>query len=156
MAEAAVDIVDLAEQPALVVRREIDMQDIATTLAEILPRVFGHAVSAGGQIAGMPFMRYFEMDGTTMSIAAGVPVAAPMEGAEDIEPHMLPGGRTLTAIHRGEYGGVGAVWNAVWKRARELGSTGRFGGWDVYANDPGEVAPEDVETHVFLPLDGGD
>lgn len=152
MTETAIETVQLEPQPALVVRRKVDMTDFGEALADILPRVFQHIAGAGAQPAGMPFMRYFAMDGSVADIAAGMPVAQPIDGAGDIERHVLPGGKALTALHVGEYEGVGAVWSQVMQRARELGSDAMFGGWDVYANDPGEVAPEERETRVYLPL----
>ena len=97
-------------------------------------------------------MRYFSMDGHTMRAAAAMPVHAPLAGSGDIEPHILPGGRALTATHLGDYQGVGMAWQRVWDRARELGVEVRFGGWDVYANDPESVAPAEIETRIYLPL----
>ena len=148
-----IEIIELAEQPAMVVRRKVEVEQLGATLGDILPRVFGYVIEAGQQPAGMPFMRYFDMDGAIVSLAAGLPVPAALEPDGDIEPHLLPGGRALTAVHHGDYTAVGAVWAKVWERARGLGVTQRFGGWDVYANDPAEVAPEEVETRIYLPLD---
>ena len=79
-------------------------------------------------------------------------IGAPLAGSGDVEPHILPGGRALTATHLGDYQGVGIAWQRVWDRARELGVEGRFGGWDVYANDPESVAPAEIETRIYLPL----
>ena len=152
MTEIAVETVELEPQSALVVRRKVDMTEFGEALGDILPRVFQHIAAAGQQPAGMPFMRYFSMDGTIADMAAGMPVAQPIDGAGDIEQHILPGGRALTALHVGAYEDVGAVWSRVMERARELGSDAMFGGWDVYTNDPGEVTPEERETRVYLPL----
>lgn len=151
MTEVAIETVELEPQPALVVRRKVALTDFGEALADILPRVFQHIAGAGGQPAGMPLMRYFSMDGVACDIAAGMPVVAAIEGAGDIEQHVLPGGRALTALHVGAYQDVGEVWSQVMQRARELGSDTELG-WDVYTNDPGEVAPEEVETRVYLPL----
>ena len=151
MTEVAIETVDLEPQPALVVRRKVALTDFGEALADILPRVFQHIAGAGQQPAGMPFMRYFSMDGVACDIAAGMPVLEPIDGTGDIEQHVLPGGRALTALHVGAYEDVGAVWSQIMQRARELGSDAQFG-WDVYTNDPGEVAPEKVETRVYLPL----
>lgn len=151
MTQVAIETVDLEPQPALVVRRKVALTDFGEALADILPRVFQHIAGAGGQPTGMPFMRYFSMDGVACDIAAGMPVVAAIEGAGDIEQHILPGGRALTALHVGAYEDVGEVWSQVMQRARELGSDAQFG-WDVYTNDPGEVAPEGRETRVYLPL----
>ena len=152
MPVSSVEEIELEEQHALVVCREIAPQEIGATLADILPRVARAIAEQGGKPAGMPFMRYFSMDGHTMRAAAGMPVHAPLAGSGDIEPHILPGGRALTATHLGDYQGVGMAWQRVWDRARELGVEVRFGGWDVYANDPESVAPAEIETRIYLPL----
>ena len=147
-----VEEIELEEQHALVVCREFAPQEIRTTLADVLPRVARAIAEQGTVPVGMPFMRYFSMDGHSMRAAAGMSVSAPLAGSGDIEPHILPGGRALTATHLGDYQGVGMAWQAVWARAKELGAEDRFGGWDVYANDPGTVAPEEIETRIYLPL----
>ncbi len=153
MVDARIEVVELVEQPAMVVRRQITFDEISTAMGDIFPRVFQYVIGAGQQPAGMPFMRYFDMDDGVMRVAAGVPVASSLAGADDIEAHVLPGGRALTTTHLGDYSALGKVWQQVWARARELGSTQRFGGWEVYANAPGEVAPEAQETRIHLPLD---
>ena len=152
MPVSSVEEIELEEQHALVVCRELATHEIGATLADILPRVARTIAEQGAEPAGMPFMRYFSMDGHTMRAAAGMPVHAPLAGSGDIEPHILPGGRALTATHLGDYEGVGMAWQRVWERAGELGAEVRFGGWDVYANDPGTVAPEAIETRIYLPL----
>ena len=111
-------------QPAMVVCRRVAITEFGETLADIFPRVFRHIVDAGQQPAGMPFMRYFSMDGVACDIAAGMPVSEPIPGAGDIEPHELPGGRELTALHVGPYEGVGSVWMQVMRR----GGRARFRG----------------------------
>ena len=70
-------------------------------------------------------------------------------------PHTLPGGPTITARYLGDYAGVGAAWSAVHDYAARIGAEVIEGGWDVYANDPTEVAPEDVETRIFQPVARG-
>ena len=152
MTNVLIETVELEPQPAMVVRRRVAVTEFGEVLADIFPRVFRHIADAGQQPAGMPFMRYFSMDGVACDIAAGMPLREPIPGAGDIEPHLLPGGKALTALHVGQYEAVGSVWSQVMQRARELGSEHKFGGWDVYTNDPGEVAPEERETRIYLPL----
>ena len=152
MTDVRIETVELESQPAVVVCRRVAVTDFGEALADIFPRVFRHIADAGQQPAGMPFMRYFSMDGVACDIAAGMPVREAIPGAGDIEPHVLPGGKALTALHVGPYEAVGSVWMQVMRRARELGSECKFGGWDVYTNDPGEVAPEARETRIYLPV----
>ncbi|MXY52433.1 MAG: GyrI-like domain-containing protein [Gammaproteobacteria bacterium] len=152
MSDVQIEEVELAAQPAMVVRRTVDVMRMGEAFADIFPRVAQHIIGSGQAPAGMPFARYFHMDGTHCQLAAGMPVASALAGSDDIEAHELPAGRALTALHVGPYEGVGAVWQQVWARAREMGSEAQFGGWDVYANDPGEVPEEKLETRIYLPL----
>ena len=152
MADVQIDVVELAAQPAMVVRRTVDVMRMGEAFADIFPRVAQHIMGSGAQPVGMPFARYFHMDGTHCQLAAGMPVASALADSGDIEAHELPAGRALTALHVGPYEGVGTVWQQVWARARELGSAAQFGGWDIYANDPGEVPEEKLETRIYLPL----
>ena len=147
-----VHTVTLDPQPAMVIRRKVATENLGTVLGDILPRVYQHIIEAGQQPAGMPFMRYFSMDGASCDIAAGMPVAEPIAATGEIENHTLPGGEALTALHVGAYEDVGQVWGQVMRRAGELGSEKSFGGWDQYTNDPGEVEPHELETRVYLPL----
>ena len=110
MASTNIETVDLEPQPAMVVRRKVAITEFAEALNDIFPRVFQHITGAGQQPTGMPFMRYFSMDGVACDIAAGMPVSEAIPGAGDIEPHLLPGGKALTALHVGAYEGVGSVW----------------------------------------------
>ena len=166
-AEVDVRTVTLEPQFALVVCCDVTPAQISETLMHAYPAVFEAAARLGLQPSGMPFMRYLEIRDDSFAIAAGAPmlggnategaiVTDVEDGLEvqglDVQPHILPGGRILTASHFGDYGEVGPVWDAVWAAAERHGVTVRAGGWDVYANDPSEVPPEEVETQLFLPL----
>ena len=107
------------------VRRRVAVSEFGKVLTDIYSRVHRHIAQAGQQPAGMPFMRYFSMDGVACDIAAGMPVSEPIPGAGDIEAHVLPGGKALTALHVGPYEEVGGVWSQVMRRAGELGSSAR-------------------------------
>lgn len=150
--DVQIEEVELAAQPAMVVRRTVDVMRMGEAFADIFPRVAQYIIGSGQEPTGMPFARYFHMDGTQCQLAAGMPVSAALPDSGDIEAHELPAGQALTALHVGPYEGVGTVWQQVWARAREMGSDAQFGGWDVYANDPGEVPEEKLETRIYLPL----
>ena len=149
----SIELLELAPQPTLVIKSTVAPDQIGERLAESFDRVFSYIDMAGGAQSGMPFMRYLDMTGDEFVIAAGMPLAEALDGEGDIESHTLPGGRALTTLHLGDYAGVGAAWDEVWERAESLGVPKRNGGWDVYTNDPTEVAPKEVETRLYLPLD---
>src|SRR5262245_21739024 len=70
------------------------------------PELFGWVFEHGVAPAGPPFLRYHEVDrsGEPLEVEAGVPLAAPPEGANGrVRASALPAGRYLTAIHLGPY-----------------------------------------------------
>jgi effector-binding domain-containing protein len=151
-----IELVELREQPSLVIKSSVAKDGTSEQLAQSLDRVFQFIEQAGGAPSGEPFMRYLELGNGQVTIAAGMPLAEAIAGAGEIEAHTLPGGRALTTVYLGDHGGVGAAWDAVWERAESLGVDTRSGGWDVYTNDPAEVPAREVQTRLYLPLaDGG-
>lgn len=147
-----IELVELTPQPSLVIKSTVAQDAIGEQLAQSFGKVFTFIENAGGVQSGMPFMRYLDMGDSQFVIAAGMPLAEALDGEGEIEAHVLPGGRALTTLHLGDYAGVGAAWDEVWERARSLGIEQQSGGWDVYTNDPTEVAPKEVETRLYFPL----
>jgi effector-binding domain-containing protein len=128
-------------------------EKLGDALARMLPAVHGYAREQGAIVTGMPFMRYLSMNGT-FRIQAGMPVAEAAEGSGEIKPDELPGGKAATTVFLGPYHEVGAAWDAINTWREELGLEISFGGWDVYENDPSEVAsPGELRTRIYQPLD---
>ncbi len=149
----SIEVVDLKPQPVLVMETTVAPDGIGEALAELLPTVYGHVAAQGGNMSGMPFLRYLEMS-DRWQIAAGVPVAEAMPGTDDIIATELPGGPTATTLFLGPYHEVGAAWDALFAWCGERGRLHSAGGWDVYENDPAEVAkPADLRTRIYQPLD---
>lgn len=102
----------------------------------------------------MPFLRYLEMSDRQWRIAAGVPVAEALTGNDEIVAAELPGGPTATTLFLGAYHDVGAAWDALFAWCGERGRSHSQGGWDVYENDPSDVAdPGELRTRIYQPLD---
>jgi AraC family transcriptional regulator len=87
---------------------------------------------------------------------AGVPISAPteMKVAADsvVKVGQIPAGRAVRVIHRGPYDGLPATGEKLeaYLTVHGLEAAGRP--WDVFISDPGSTAPEELETHVFVPL----
>ncbi len=128
-----IEVVTLKPQPVLVMEEEVAPEELGAALARMLPTVHGYASQQGAVITGMPFMRYLSMSDKFL-IQAGMPVAEPVTGTDDI---------------MGPYHQVGEAWDAInaWREERGMDST--FGGWDIYENDPSEVSdPKELRTRL--------
>jgi len=147
-----IEVVELKPQPVLVIETEVTPSALGGALATILPTVHRFAETREAPITGMPFMRYLAMT-DHFRIDAGVPIAEPISGEGEIECRELPGGRAATTLFLGPYDKVGNAWDAIYGWCDERGIERRFGGWDVYENDPTEVSdPNAYRTRLYLPL----
>jgi AraC family transcriptional regulator len=143
----------LDPQPALIIRRRIKVADVAATLGDILPRVFAFAQRRGVPFAGPPMARYVEVGLGMLTIEAGMPIAAPAQGDDDIVAIELPGGPAAVAIHAGPYDRLPETHAevAAWIDAQQLKAAGPP--WESYVTDPGDKPdPQDWRTEVFYPL----
>ena len=147
-----VEVVELDPQPAMVIESTVPPQELGAALGRMLPAVYGYVTGNGGTLAGRPFLRYLAMT-DRFTIQAGLPVAEPMPGTDEIIGIELPGGRAATILYLGPYDGVGAAWTAMTSWCSEQGIGQIYGGWDSYENDPTEVAdPSEIRTRLYLPL----
>ena len=71
----AIELVELSEQPALIIRATVKPDEISAQLADCFGRLVSYIEQAGGAQSGMPFMRYFDMSEDELVIGAGVPLA---------------------------------------------------------------------------------
>lgn len=150
---------ELSPQPVLVVRRRVKRSEIASTIAEVLPRVFLYAQQNGIALAGLPFTRYVEAGPGMLTIEPGMRVAAagqgPSPGGAEVVLDKLPGGPAAATMHVGPYDNLHDAYVAIeeWMKAEGLVAGGAP--WESYVTDPGEYPnPADWKTEVFWPLAG--
>jgi len=148
-----IEVVTLKPQPVLVMEEEVSPEALGEALARMFPAVHGHASRLGAEITGMPFLRYLGMT-DRFHIQAGVPIAEPVAGEDDIQAAQLPGGKAATTVFCGPYQEVGAAWDAINAWREKHGFEPGFGGWEIYENDPTEVSdPREFRTRLYQPLD---
>jgi len=143
----------LEAQPILFIRRSIAWEEIPDTIADCLGTIAAHCQLAGISIAGHPFSRYASAGTQGLTIEVGMPLAAPVEAAGEIEAGILQAGPVIVAVHAGGYEGLQDTYQAIERWAKERGhhSGGPF--WESYLTDPEEHPdPADWRTEVFWPI----
>ncbi|AGZ41129.1 AraC family transcriptional regulator [Actinoplanes friuliensis] len=150
-----ISVRDVPAFHALVMRRRVTRDEIATALAESLPRVFGYAQQHGLAITGPPFARYPEVGMGSLVIEGGITIAGPSPTALDdgIEALTVPAGRAVVAVHRGPYDTLPESYQEIekWMRDQHLSAAGAP--WETYLTDPGERPdPATWETEIVQPV----
>jgi effector-binding domain-containing protein len=136
------------------IRRKVHTSELPGFFAEVFPKVMGWMARKGIAPASAPMSMWCEMD-----IASGVAdthagsfVESPLEGDGEVTPGVTSGGDVLKLVHRGGYDTMGRSWRSAYQHAEELGR--RPGaGWEIYVDDPQEVAADALRTEIYLPIE---
>lgn len=143
----------LSSQPYVGIRATVQLAEMPKTLGVLFPEIHGHILRAGKMPAGMPFTIYHSMEGDTVGLECGMPVADPLGGTGRIRAGELPGGPAVTVTHVGPYEGLGQTWQALMEWVGGQGLVAAAPPWEVYVTDPGaEPDSSKWRTDIFFPV----
>jgi len=144
---APVELVNLQPQSTAVVRAHVAMDEIADFLGSAFGEIMKVLDEQDLTPAGPPFGRWQpQADG--FDAEAGFPSTGPISPAGRVQPQMLPGGLAATAIHRGDYAGVGATYGVLYAWIGGHGYVPTGQPWECYLDEPDVPEPR---TQVYLP-----
>ncbi|MCY3958921.1 MAG: GyrI-like domain-containing protein [Chloroflexi bacterium] len=144
---------EIGAQPMLAIRATSTMDKLEELMGSLFGEVYGCIQESGAQPVGMPFSRYHSMDGATVDLECGMPVASPMDGKGRVEAGELPAGTVATVTHLGPYNNLPQSWSALteWMGSQGLEPAGAP--WEVYVTDPGaEPDQSKWRTDIFFPV----
>ncbi|HET7660415.1 MAG TPA: GyrI-like domain-containing protein [Oryzihumus sp.] len=143
-----IDLVHLPGQPAAVVRAHVGHNGIGDFLGQAFGEVMSSVGEQGLHPAGPPFGRYRPTDDGGWDVEAGFPVSAKPTETGRVQPATLPAGSAAHTTHVGDYGDLGAAYQAVadWIVAQGMAASGDP--WECYLDEPGVANPR---TEVYFP-----
>lgn len=127
--------------------------DPGTGVPATLGRLMGVVTSQSltDDMSGMPFTRYRGFDGSGLGETTEWAVGAPFAVGTVVEGHTLreiPAGRFAVTVHRGSYHSIAGTWEAFFEALRERGVAVADEAFEVYVDDPTQVAPDQVRTEL--------
>ena len=128
------------------------VSQIGPAMGEAFPKIHHAVVSAGVEPAGMPLARYYDFGEESTTFECAIPVPGPFTASGEVEPSSVGGGEAAFAIHVGPYDTIGETWGAVMAWIAEQGRTPAGPTWEVYIDDPQEVAPDQLKTELYVPV----
>ena len=140
-------------QPIVGIRTTTTMDKIGEVMGPLFGEVYGYIQQSGQEPAGMPFAIYYSMDGDTIDLECGMPVASSMESVGNIQAGELPAGTVATVTHMGRYDALPQTWSALteWMGSQGLQPAGAP--WEVYVTDPGAEPDKSMwRTDIFFPV----
>lgn len=155
-------IIELLPQPTVAARVQQAFADVDIgALFDLhLPNVADRIADLGGTPAGAPYARYHEFGPERADVEMGIPVAIPVPNLRrlaqcepgEVGSSELPGGGAALIIHRGSYRGLAATYDRLKEWMATHGHETGPAPWEVYTDDPSEVAEADLRTEVIWPL----
>ena len=140
-------------RPILGIRASAAKEELGQVMGPLFGEVYGYIQQSGQTPAGMPFSIYYSMDGDSIDLQCGIPVAQSMEGTGRIEAGELPGGTVATVTHAGPYEALPQTWAALMEWIRSQGLQPAGAPWEVYVTDPtAEPDRSKWRTDIFFPV----
>jgi len=152
-----ITVAELSLQLVLGVRKRGKYEIIPTMIAQVCR----FAVEQGLEIVGPPTFVCHETSAEaaeraneegTADVEIAVPVDHKIDGTDEIRCYELPGGTTARIVHQGPYEECTPTYERLFAW---IGAEGkRIAGpiREVYLNDPREVAPEEILTEIYAPI----
>lgn len=148
--------VEVREEPAYLVARlsgtttaERLVEDSTAWVFEVMAEV-----ARTGRPAQMPVLCLTEPPDAEgrLLVHACASISPPPPRFARAKPFEIPAATCAWTLHRGSYDELGLAHHALFAWAQERGHDAHAAVREIYLNDPSEVAEEDLETEVLLPL----
>ncbi len=144
-------VVTREAQLYVAVRRRVTLKTFGR-IADRIPEVLGWLAERGVAPAGPPFLRYLVIDmDRELEVEAGVPVAQPVEGDDDVLAGVLPAGRYVTLTQVGHPDALVAVTGVLLDAAHHRGLV-----WDSEPTPAGERWGCRLESYLTDPREEPD
>jgi effector-binding domain-containing protein len=142
-----VELVDLEEQQAAVVRGHVTVPEIPGFLGAAFGEVLEALSAQGLAPAGPPYGCFVAAD-DGFDVEAGFPATGVARAVGRVVPGELPAGPAARVMHRGSYAGVAGAYEAAADWVGEHGYVATAPPWESYLDGPEAAQPRTV---VWLP-----
>ena len=135
------------------------IDELASKMAEMMPKVGMYVEKNNITMAGMPFSLSHQYDEANNAVifSCAVPVAEKVitDANSGIQTGMLQPFKAVKTTLKGNYENLKAAWDAGYKYMETNNLEGAIGmpALEVYANDPGKFPnPADWITEIYIPI----
>ncbi|NKC02188.1 MAG: helix-turn-helix domain-containing protein [Pseudomonadales bacterium] len=144
---------DLEARPILYIQRRVPHADLQQLFSECFPKLYGHCMQNGYEMAGNPIARYVDFTPGMVTVDCIIPLQKAAGGDGEIQMGELQSGPAAIATHSGPYDTLSETYGAIEKWIEENGYQRKGASWEWYVTDPGEVPdPKEWKTEVYFPI----
>jgi effector-binding domain-containing protein len=145
------ELFEIPQTPLLSIRTYSAVQDLPGLIGSSYGAIMQHLAELGEEIAGEPFVIYYNLDMQNLDVEIGFPVAKALPGKGLIQPSVLPAGPAARALYTGPYTEMAPAYETLTKFIADNGCEPTGTAIEYYLNGP-ETPPEKLETRIVFPL----
>jgi effector-binding domain-containing protein len=150
---AEFEIRDVPRQDTAVVHVSTEIANIGSSMGEAFHKAMAAVGKAGVAPAGPPMCKYLAYSGDRVEYEAGVPVAAPFAGDDDVRAGEVGGCQAAVAMHVGPYDKLGETYGKLQAWIESQGKKPSAVMWESYLSDPQTTDPSEIRTEIFWPFE---
>jgi effector-binding domain-containing protein len=149
----SVEFVTVEPRPTAVIAQTTTWEEFPRLWGRLLDEVYGFVrgrpelATGDGDERWQNVMLYKDQ---RPNVEVGVLVKAAFEPGGRVIASELPGGEVAAAVHRGDYGGLGATHDAVREAIAARGRDPAGALWEIYGH--WREDPSELETEIFYLL----
>jgi effector-binding domain-containing protein len=146
------ELIQKTAQPALIVRTRAPVFRLSQAIGKAFAAVQAFLDQQNEQPAGAPFVMYRNMNMFSLDVEIGFPVKRPLQGAGEIRPTEVPGGKAAACLFIGPYNKIAPAYKALQQWMKTNGYTADGAPYEFYLNDPNNTPPAELQTQIVFPL----
>ena len=166
--ETLVKVVERDDQPALEINARCTVMNMPMVIPKSFKSIAEYMQSHKLKIEHMPYVRYLNVNWDDVGanklvmflkmfshkwdMLIGIPVTTELPDNGIIRNGKFPGGSYLETLHTGPYSKVGTSYKRLTDFAKAEHLTFGNESIEIYLNDPREVAKQDLQTRILVPL----
>jgi effector-binding domain-containing protein len=143
------ELFEIPQTPLLSIRTHAAVQDLPGLISSSYGAIMQYLAELGHEIAGEPFVIYYNLDMQNLDIEIGFPVTKPLPGKGQIQPSVLPAGPAARAFYTGPYTEMAPAYETLTKFIADKGKEPTGVAIEYYLNGP-ETPPEKLETRIVF------
>jgi effector-binding domain-containing protein len=145
-------IIERNAQNTLSIRTTSSAQNLPQVLGKNWGAIMQYLGQLNEQMSGPPFVAYYNMDMANLDIEIGIPVAKKIPTEQEIEANKMSAGKYASCLYIGPYSEMTPAYETLAKFIQDKGYEATGIAYEVYLNDPSDVAPEELQTEILFPL----
>lgn len=140
-------------QPVLSIRTRAPVQNLPFVIGESYGKIMQYMDKIGQQLAGVPFVAYYNMDMEDLDIEIGFPVAESLESSGEIRSSEIPAGTYVSMMYKGAYSGMEKPYAYMAEWIEKNGYKAKGISYEYYYNSPQEVPESELLTRIVMLVD---